>query len=34
MIINKASYSANTDKHMQVSAAYLGHVCVCGMNVL
>lgn len=34
MIINKASYNGNTDKHVQVSSLYLGHVCICGMNAL
>lgn len=34
MIINKAWCNANTEKRMQVSASYLGHVCICGMNVL
>lgn len=32
--INNACYNANTNKHIQVSASHLGHVCVCGMNVL
>lgn len=32
--INNACYSANTNKHIQVSASHLSHVCVCGMNVL
>lgn len=32
--INNACYNATTNKHIQISASHLGHVWICGMNVL
>ena len=34
IIINRSCCSANTVKHVHVSASCVSHVCICGMNTL